>query len=294
MTESEPPRRRRTGGIRRERPRATERRSRSAEMLAAHQRRGDPLFDPETGTWRDLGKTLQAKRAILAREQKQAEVEWLARHLQLDERGRLPEEEQAGNWSVSKRRAIYNRLTNFPRIPEGELQRLEGIIARYGLPLSVLSSDTAAFVVRRVMMDFHRLAGLRRGTRKGMFTAEELLQLLEQLKVTPSEFGEMVWPQNPNAARGNTYRWLHGVSQPTGLMAVKVNRMIEQQVRRKRTGGFPARFEGEVKSDKPTTVERRERLNRARKRGVMHIPLAKSAQQREDDADATERPDGGA
>lgn len=281
---SEAPRRKRVGGIRRA--------PRSPEMIESNKARGEVLYDPLARTWRPLGKTIQARRAQTDRTARIAEAEWLANHFQLDPQGRLPADEQAGNFSVKQRRDNRSRLTDFPRIPEGELMRLEGIIQKYGLPLATLSSDVAAFVVRRVMMDFHRLSALRRGIKDGMFTSEELLELLTVLKVNPGQFAEMVWPDNVTASRGNVYRWLHGISKPTGLMAIKVNRMIEQMVRRKGSkGGMPEMSKGMGTSDNPVSAARRERKYRQRRReGEMDIPLARSAQE---EADANSGPDGG-
>lgn len=258
------------------------------------------LIDPKTGDYREAGNTVLAKRAKLERDKATAEAEWLAHHLQLDSRGRVPERwawdgsMDRSNRGPQARKKNYDALTNYPRIPDGELERLEGIIQKYGLPLAALSSDVAAFVVRRVMVDFYRLASLRRQTRKGLFTQDEFIALLKHLEMNPKQFAEYLGTANPNAARNSIYRWFHGISAPTGILAIKVNRLIEQQIRRKgvRTGGNAERFRGTHTSDNPITAERRARKERERRREAeMHIPLARSAQERE--ADATERPDGG-
>jgi hypothetical protein len=244
---------------------------------------GDILFDPMAKAWRQMGTTLLAKRSQLERDKARAEAEWLARHLQLDERGRLPGGEAKQNVGEYHRRREYKRLTDFPRIPQGELERLEGIIRRYGLPMSALSSEVAAFVLRRVMMDWYRLTTLRTALRPALFTPEELLALLTEMRLNPSQFAEIIWPANPNAARGNIYRWLHGVNHPSGLVAVKVNRLIEQRVRRRPSGGVPKREE-DLSAEKETK-SRRERWRKQQR--PKNVPISKAAQ-KEEGTDADE------
>jgi hypothetical protein len=225
-----------------------------------------------------------------------AEAEFLAAHFQLDAEGKLPEDEQAGNKGVKARNAQKAQLYDFPRIPDGELQRLEGIIEKYGLPLSVMSSRIAAFVLRRVMADYFRLSTLRRTIKPPMFTAEELVELMRVLQLKPAQLADVVSPPKDggrNNALGSIHRWMHGASTPTSLLAIKINRLIEQNVRRVGTGGFPGKFEGVPRSNRPETVLRRERKYRERRvaREEMVIPVsqsAKDAMERKADAETPE------
>jgi hypothetical protein len=274
-TDGTPPRRRR-GGRRKSGPRP-----------------GQKPFDPLSQTWVEQGKSWLAKKARTERERNLAEAEFLARHFQLDERGALPEEEKSQNKGVGERQERVRRLTAYPPIPPGELQRLEGIIKSYGLPLSALSSDTAAFVVRRVMVDFHRLAVLRRTLAKPMFTADELIELMRVLKVKPAQLAEMVAPgtgTTRNNAMGSIHRWMHGASRPTSVLAIRLNRMIEQNVRRAPSGGAPLKREEAQLSQKPETVRRRAQKQRKRQEDRIEAPLAYAV--RKEEADATETPDG--
>ena len=244
----------------------------------------------------EQGKSWLAKKARTDRERNRAEAEFLARHLQLDERGTLPEEEKSQNKGVAERQDRIRRLTNYPPIPPGELSRLEGIIKTYGLPLSALSSDTAAFVVRRVMVDFHRLSVLRRSLAKGLFTPDELVELMRVLKVKPAQLAEMVSPGSGvtrNNAMNSIHRWMHGASRPTSVLGIRLNRMIEQNVRRVPSGGAPLKREEAQLSQKPQTVRRRAQKQRKRQEGWIEAPLAYAVRKEAADAtDTTETPDG--
>ena len=244
----------------------------------------DAPFDPLSRTFRPLGATYTARNITLHRQRMRAEAEFLAAHYQMDKTGKLPGDEGAQNLSMTKRRERIERLTTFPPIPPGELERLEGIIAAYGLPLTQLSSDTAAFVMRRVMLDFHRLAVLRREQRPGLFTREELIELMRVLKVRPAHLAQMVAGSSVSldAAQGNIDRWLHDAARPTGTMAIRVNRLIEQNVRHPKRGGTP-RPEKDLSTEKDT-VRRRTQVRAAKERRAAVIPLAPSARR---DADAT-------
>lgn len=251
-------------------------------------RPGQKPFDPLSQTWVEQGQTWLARKSKTDRERRRAEAEWLSNHFQLNGRGSLPEDEKSTHKSVKEREERYKALTAYPRIPEGELERLEGIITRYGLPLSALSSDTAAFVVRRVMMDFHRLSTLRRAIRKPMFTPDELIELMRVLRLKPTQLAEMVAPGagvGRDAAINSIQRWMHGVSQPTSVLGVKVNRMIEQNVRRRPSGGVPRPRSEEELSQKKDTARRRASRARARAEGQMEIPLSYAAQKAREEAE---------
>ena len=258
---------------------------------------GQKPFDPLSQTWTPMGQSWLARKAKTDKARRLAESQFLAAHFQLDPQGRLPEEEQAGNKGVRARAADHKRLTDFPVIPPGELQRLEGIIEKYGLPLTALSSRVAAFVMRRVMLDYFKMSNLRKTTKPPMFTPEELVELMRVLQVKPTQLADMVAPPKEggrNNALGSIHRWMHGASTPTSLLAIKINRLIEQRVRRSMVGGYPGKIEGVPHSDKPVTVERRERKykERRRKKEEMVIPVSQSAREAlEREADASQRSD---
>ena len=279
MPEEPPPRRPRKGGIRHK----------------PGPRPGQKPFDPLSQTWTEQGKSWLAQKARTDRERRVAEAEWLAKHFQLDDKGRLPENEAAQDKGVKARETIRKKLTDFPRINDGELARLEGIIQRYGLPLAAMSSETASFVVRRVMMDFHRLSVLRRALKEPLFTPDELIELMRVLQVKPTQLAEMVAPQNPNNARGSIFRWMHGAAHPTSVLGLKINRLIEQHVRHPKRGGFPGpRKESELVQDGDTARRRRSyRAKKQREAEGMFIPLAPSARKHKEEADAAARQDAG-
>jgi len=220
---------------------------------------GAKNFNPLKQTNVPLGQSKLAKDARTKTELAYAEARYLADHFQLDQYGRLDSTETGEKLSHSARRDKIDRLTAFPRMPEGEMERLVGIIERYGLPLAQLPSDTAAFVVRRVMMDYWRLSILRRRTAKPMFTPEEMVELMRALQVQVSGLAEIIAPDRKGPTINLLWRWIHGVNKPTGTTALRVNRLIEQHVRRKRADnhGRPG-----VYSNNRVTVERRARRDR--------------------------------
>lgn len=219
--------------------------------------RGQKPFDPLSQTWTPQGQSALARRWKREYESKVAEAEWLQRHFKLEDGGRLSRGEATHGLSKKRREEREDALTAFPRMPEHDLQELQRLIGAYGLPLARMDSDTAAFILRRVLLDYFKLTILRRSIRKPMFTPDELIELMRVMRLKPAQLAQVIQPDNYNAAMGNISRWMHGASQPTGVTAMKVNRLIEQQVRRKKSGGFPAlRPEGEL-SDKPDTARRR-------------------------------------
>ena len=245
--------------------------------------RGRPdRFDPLTRSMYPLGEIKIARDARTKRMLAEADAAWMAKHFQLTEDGKLDPKESA-QLTAKERAAKYKRLTDFPRIPPGELDRLERIIAQYGLPLAALSSDIAAFVLRRVLIEYHRLTTLHRRTNKGLFTPEELLELLTVMQLKPWELadalrGGQVGTRDRHAINNLIQRWLHGVNKPNGITAIRVNSLIEQHVRKTkaRAGGFPAVSRpGVARSENPDTVQRRTRRERQRKPAV--APLTKAA-----------------
>lgn len=214
-------------------------------------------------------------------ESARAEAEYLARHFQLDEKGRLDSSESGTKMSFAQREAKQERLTNFPVMPEGERERLEGLIKRYGLPLAALSSDTAAFVVRRVMLDWFKLNVLRRAIKPGLFTQEELIELMRELQVQPSGLAEMVDPARKGPMINMIHRWLHGVNRPVGLGAIRVNRLIEQHVRRKKSAGGTPRGRGTY-SIRADTIDRRNRWRASQH--VTDAPVSRAAKEATDEA----------
>ena len=256
-------------------------------------RPGQKPFDPLAKTWVEQGKSALARKARTDRERNRSEAEWLAQHLQLTATGSLPEEEKSTHKSEAERKRRYASLLAFPPMPPAEVAYLAHLIKNYGLPLSALPSDTAAFVVRRVMMDFHRLSVLRRTLSPPMFTPDELLELMRVLKVNPTQLAELTFRGATTRwnAVGSIHRWMHGASKPTSVLAIKINRLIEQNVRRKASGGHPEMQRGKEISDKPQTVERRERKTRARRRSDsgIAIPLSYAAQRAREEADADAR-----
>lgn len=250
--------------------------------------KGQPEFDPLSQTWVPLGQSKLARDARAKKAQQRAEAEFLARHYQLDQRGRLPESEASFKLSVKARQNRSRLMRDYPPIPEGELERLEGIIKAYGMPMLRLSSDTAAFVMRRVMLDFHSLATLRRVVRPPMFTPEELIALMQALDVRPFQLARLVDPKRYDAANAMIHRWLHGVNYPTGVTAVRVNRMIEQHVRRKvapvSVGSatdrrrIPGRVTDEAQlSQNPKTVRRRRNKGGRGIERATNVPLSRAS-----------------
>lgn len=288
----EPPRRARRGGIRRK---PTEPTVDPVDPKWPNGRpgpkKGQKPFDPLSQTWVAQGKSWMARKARADRAKRVSDAEWLANHFQLSPSGSLPEDERSTHKSAKEREERYASLMAFPRIPEHELQELERLIGAYGVPLSDLSSDTAAFVVRRVMMDFHRLSTLRRAVRKPLFTPDELVGLMREMRLKPAQLAEVLAPGagiSANAAMNSINRWMHGVSQPTSVLGVKVNRLIEQRVRRRPAGGAPMARREEDLSQKKETASRRARKERQDRQGQMQIPLSYAAQKAREEADADE------
>jgi hypothetical protein len=229
--------------------------------------KGTPSFNPLKQTQVEPGQSKLARDARAKRARSVTEAEWLARHFQLDAYGRLDSSETGVKMAQSDRKAKYERLTGFPVMPPGELARLVEIIATYGLPLASLPSDTAAFVVRRVMLEYWRLNVLRRKAAVPLFTPDELIALLREMNMQVAGLSEMLDPHRKDATNNLLWRWLHGVNKPTGTVALRVNRLIEQHVRRKRTAGAQ---DGRANySTNPTTVQRRLRKERSRREGIV-------------------------
>lgn len=250
--------------------------------------KGTPSFNPLKQTQVPLGQSKLARDARTSRARAQAEAEWLANHFQLDAQGRLDSSESGEKLTKTQRDAKYKRLTDFPRIPEAELARLEAIIKRYGLPLSALSSDTAAFVVRRVMLDYWRLSILRRKIRPPMFTPEELIALLQEMNLQAAGLADLLTPDRREGTNNMLWRWIHGVNAPTGVIGLRVNRLIEQHVRRKRrtdapppSRAIPGR-RGAYTSTNPSTVARRQRKWR-RTEIVADAPTTQAVRKEEED-----------
>lgn len=239
-------------------------------------KKGRPLLTPEHPDYKPLGdESTVARRAKVKRERQKAEAEWLANHFQL-EGTRYGAHENSTNLTIRQRMDRQEALVAFPRIPDHELQELQRLIGAYGLPIARMDSDTAAFVLRRVLLDYFKLNILRRATKPPMFTPEELLALLRAMKLQPVELAHMTSPNNHNAGLGNIMRWLNGGTHPTGIHAMKVNRMIEQHVRRKPSGGNPSR-QAKNRSENPETIKRA--IRRARTRTTVDAPLASAAKQ---------------
>jgi len=239
-------------------------------------KRGRKPFEPGDMEWKPLGEgSTLARRARVKREQQRAEAEWIAHHFQLDGT-KLGKGESTATLSLSGRKTRQDNLTAFPRMPDHELQELQRIIGAYGLPIAQLDSDTAAFILRRVMLDYYKLNILRRALKPGMFTPDELLALLHAMKLNPAELGAISKPNDPHGGLTNVLRWLNEASRPQGIHAVRVNRLIEQYVRKVPSGGNRGQIASRGRSEKPATVERAAR--RATKpRYVTDAPLASAA-----------------
>ena len=219
---------------------------------------------------------------LAERQRKVEEMQVLARHLGLTEAGALPEDEKAENESKAVTQARFDALRAFPPIPEHALRELERIIGAYGLPLQALSSDKAAFVFRRVLSDYHHIRAIARDyQRAGLFTIEELRELLRVLGVGPWQLAQVIDPNKAHTINAAILRWLGGLHAPTGRNglgpAYKINRLIEQHVRRKGK-------EGRVRPGWERSGATGRRLREQRLGEELTIPLASSAQK-------TERPE---
>jgi hypothetical protein len=243
-------------------------------------------FDPLSQTVIPLGQGKTATALDALRTLSLREAEALAKHFQLTERGTLRNDESQQHMGRSKRRTKIVGLHEFPPAPPKAKEAVERFVATYGLPLQDLSSDTAAFILRRVMYDYFRLAILRRQKKEPLFTPDELIELMRVMRLKPFQLAEFLSagdPKQRNSLSGLIHRWMHGASRPVGVRAMRVNRLIEQQVRRPRsqTGGT-ARYKtaGEY-STNPESVRRRLAWLRRKERGKELIPIAKSALQEE-------------
>lgn len=241
------------------------------------------VFDPLDRTRLPLGSKVTGgrdRRRRAEREALQAELRVLAARYGLTERGTLPEGEQVASISREKRDRIIAKLTGYPVIPDGELALLNDLLRHYGLPVERLDPDVAAFVIRRAQYEFKRFATLQRKPEVPMFTPQELLELLKEMRLRQFALAKLLQPDNPEAAYNAIQRWLHDLNYPRGVLAMRVNRLIDLHVRnRRRPGGFPAeRAPGELSAN-PETVVRRNRLDRARARleADRTIPLSTEA-----------------
>jgi hypothetical protein len=259
----------------------------AAKTSKPGQKKGRKLFTPGDREWQPLGMdSTIAKKAITKRESARVEAEWLARHFQLE--GTSLGTESSTAMSSAKREAYRARLTAFPRMPEHELQELERIIGAYGLPVARLSSDTAAFVLRRIMMEYFKLNVLKRAITPGLFTKDELLELLHRRGWTTSDLAAITRADDPRAGLSNIARWLNGASNPVGIHAMRVNRLIEQHVRKadqRRSGGnLGQRLKSP--SENPETVKRNARARKSRTLSRDQVPTASAAVEAEEGNDA--------
>jgi succinate dehydrogenase flavin-adding protein (antitoxin of CptAB toxin-antitoxin module) len=268
--------------------------------LAKKQKPGEP-FDPLAQMTTTPGASAQARWNRGRRAERLERARRMAIHLGLTATGGLPEDETGHNLSPKQRDERDDRLrTGFEEITPEALKALESLIDRYGLPLEELDTRIAAFVLRRVLLEYRNMAYLQRDQRQGMFTPQELVELMRVLHVNQHQLADLLAGQASPQKRYQTYvmiqRWVHGINKPTGVTALKANRMIELHVRRKTRGGMKpegSREPDEELSDKPATVERRTRWRKRRAgEGEMDIPLSTAAQQARkarEESDATER-----
>jgi hypothetical protein len=225
------------------------------------------------------------QRALLAqRAERAAEMHALASHLGLTASGTLPEDEQAENESREARERRFAALRDYPPIPEHALRELERIIGAYGMPLEALSSEKAGFVFRRVLSDYHHIRAIARDYRRmGLFTADELRELLRVLGLGPWQLAQVIDPHHAHTINAAILRWLGGLHAPTGRggsgPAFKINRLIEQHVRGPSKRVTPP--------DAPSGAAKRKHQARMQAEGL-RIPLATSAQ----GAKSTERKEG--
>jgi hypothetical protein len=188
--------------------------------------------------------------------------------------------------SKAKRDAYQARLTAFPRMPDHDLQELQRIVGAYGLPIAQLDSDTAAFVLRRVMHEYFKLSILKRASKPGMFTPDELLELMHRRGWTPIELASITRADDPRAGLSNISRWLNKASMPQGIHAMRVNRLIEQYVRKpdqRRTGGNLGQRRKNP-TENPDSIRRRE-YDRARRK-IDNVPTASAAREEQEGTDA--------
>jgi hypothetical protein len=248
-------------------------------------KRGRRPFTPGDRDWQPLGmESTVARKTITKREAQKAEAEWMARHFQLE--GTSLGLESSTKMSFKRREEYKAKLTAFPLMPDHDLQELQRIVGAYGLPLTRLDSDTAAFILRRVMMEYFRLGTLNRATKPGMFTADELMELMHRQEWTPSHLASITRADNPHAGLTNILRWMNGASTPTGIHAMRVNRLIEIHVRKadqRRSGGNPGQ-QAKNPTTNPESIARRARERRARR--IDNIPTASDARRDQEGNDA--------
>jgi hypothetical protein len=229
------------------------------------------------------------RRILRGREEKREEMRALARHYQLTDEGKFNDEESQEKLSRAERDAQLAALHDFPPIPEIALRELERLIGAYGLPMEALSSDKAAFVFRRVVSDFHRMRTLYRDYAlhaRAIFTPEELNELMRVLGLRPYQLAELVDPARKNAVNGAIHRWARGQSVPSAAhstSAAKINRLIEQHVRRPNK----ARVTGE--SPRPSGAAKRRRRSETL-RDSLRVPLASASRERKEDDGEREEP----
>jgi hypothetical protein len=170
-------------------------------------------------------------------------------------------------------------------MPAAVLESLEDILKRYGLPLERLSSETAAFVLRRVLLDYHYMPLLQRTYRAPLFTPEELVELMRLLRVNPHQLADLLAPHGSPQKKYGIYvmiqRWVAGINNPVGLVAQRVSHMIAANVRRKTAPPANAQVEDSSRlSRAPETVRRREdkRRQREAEQARVRAPLSRAAQ----------------
>ena len=222
-----------------------------------------------------------------------AQAKKMAAHFQLTPDGKVPESETSHTMGMVARDDRDDKLRDYPEMPLGELELLEDIIREYGLPLDRLHTDVAAFIFRRVMIDYRTFALLQRARRPPLFTPQELVELLRVLGLNQYQFSKLLTPGRTPQKAYSTYvmlqRWVQGENVPVGIMAQRVNALITQHVRRK--GGLTtnARVTDESKlSQAPDTVRRRRgkrRQEEDERSGHVQAPLARAAR-RTPDAEA--------
>jgi hypothetical protein len=226
---------------------------------------------PEEGkTQRRPPQTTAASRARESerlRIKNAAEADFMRKHLRLDNEGLAVPTTQAG------REAERRKLLEFPPMPEHVRLELEQIVRLYGLPLAALSSDVAAFIVRRSNFEFRSVASRKRSGRPPLFTADELRQLLQVMGMEPADLAEMLTTTKPqkHSLYGSINRWMTGENYPTTGIALRVNALIERRVRRT----YASESGSRASSTNPDTVRRRAQWNA--QKVAKDVPLAPSA-----------------
>jgi hypothetical protein len=212
-----------------------------------------------------------------------AHAKKMAEHLRLTDQGRIPEAEYARNQGAHGRDDYDAKLRHYPEMPEAVLTTLVDILTRYGLPLEALPSDTAAFVLRRVLLDYRYMALLQRQDRPAMFTVDELIELMRVLGTNQHQLADLLAPHGSPQDKYGIYvmiqRWVQGVNRPWGLTAHRVNQLINQYVRRKRVT-TNASIKDEAKlSHHPETERRRadKRRQAEAEQRRLNVPISRAA-----------------